>query len=222
MSLGYLPYRIHNAGGNSFWVYKMNSEENPMFTHNELLAETGKLQKFALRLTKNKADADDLLQSTCLRALEKEHSFEEDTNLFGWTSKIMFNLFATEYRRKMKFESQSDPESILQNQSVPPMQEIGSEVGNIKRAMLKLSPDHQEIVLLICVKGMHYHEVANLLLIPVGTVRSRFSRAKKELQAIMDIKIAPKRFAVKTPVNTNVASIPAFIAAQALKKTIYA
>ena len=121
-----------------------------MFTHNELLAETGKLQKFALRLTKNKADADDLVQSTCLRALEKIYFFEEDTNLFGWTSKIMFNLFATEYRRKMKFESQSDPESILNNQAVPPMQEIGAEVEKIKRAMLKLKPDHQEIVVLIC------------------------------------------------------------------------
>ena len=188
-----------------------------MFTHNALVAETGKLQKFALRLTKNKADADDLLQSTCLRALEKEHSFESGTNLFGWTSKIMFNLFATDYRRKMKFETQGDPESILENQAVPPMQEIGAEVAKIKRAMLKLNPDHQEIVVLICVKGMHYHEVSKLLDIPVGTVRSRLSRAKKELQVIMDTPHKPKSVLAKRPLNTNIPVIPAYIAAQALQ-----
>lgn len=192
-----------------------------MFTHNELLAETGKLQKFALRLTKNKADADDLVQSTCLRALEKIYFFEEDTNLFGWTSKIMFNLFATEYRRKMKFESQSDPESILNNQAVPPMQEIGAEVEKIKRAMLKLKPDHQEIVVLICVKGMHYHEVSKLLDIPVGTVRSRLSRAKKELQVIMDTPFEPRSLPKNRPLNTNIPVIPAYIAAQALQVGVH-
>ena len=192
-----------------------------MFTHNELLAETGKLQKFALRLTKNKADADDLVQSTCLRALEKIYFFEEDTNLFGWTSKIMFNLFATEYRRKMKFESQSDPESILNNQAVPPMQEIGAEVEKIKRAMLKLKPDHQEIVVLICVKGMHYHEVSKLLDIPVGTVRSRLSRAKKELQVIMDTPFKPRSLPKNRPLNTNIPVIPAYIAAQALQVGVH-
>ncbi len=192
-----------------------------MFTHNALVAETGKLQKFALRLTKNKADADDLLQSTCLRALEKEHSFENGTNLFGWTSKIMFNLFATDYRRKMKFETQGDPESILENQSVPPMQEIGAEVAKIKRAMLKLNPDHQEIVVLICVKGMHYHEVSKLLDIPVGTVRSRLSRAKKELQVIMDTPFKPRSLPKKRPLNTNIPVIPAYIAAQALQMAVH-
>jgi RNA polymerase sigma-70 factor, ECF subfamily len=195
-----------------------------MFTHNALLAETGKLQKFAMRLTKNKADADDLLQSTCLRALEKEQSFEYGTNLFGWTSKIMFNLFATDYRRKMKFESRCDPESILENQSVPPMQEIGTEVSNIKRAMLKLSSDHQEIVVLICVKGMHYDEVSRLLGIPVGTVRSRLSRAKRELQAIMLAPSKPvfkKTSLSKTPVNVTIPMIPAYIADQVIKKSAH-
>lgn len=192
-----------------------------MFTHNALLAETGKLQKFALRLTKNKANADDLLQSTYLRALENEHSFEDGTNLFGWTSKIMFNLFATDYRRKVKFESRCDPESILENKSVPPMQEIGAEIGNIRRALLTLSPDHQEIVVLICVKGMHYEEVSKLLDIPVGTVRSRLFRARKELQEIMltPSKRAPSKVSFsKNSANVHTLTIPAYIAAQELKK----
>ena len=64
-----------------------------MFAQAALVTEMIPLNKFALRLTKNKNDAADLVQSTCLRALEKAHYFEEGTNLFSWTSKIMFNLF---------------------------------------------------------------------------------------------------------------------------------
>ena len=64
-----------------------------MFTQDALMAETGKLQKFSMKLTRNKANADDLFQSTCLRALEKAHYFQDGTNLFSWTSKIMYNLF---------------------------------------------------------------------------------------------------------------------------------
>lgn len=158
-----------------------------MFTHYALLRETGKLQKFALRLTRNSADAEDLLQSTCLRALEKGDTFQDGTNLFGWTSKIMFNLFATDYRRRMRFDSNHDPDTQL----VQPMQELNTELGKVKRAILKLNPNHRDILVMICVKGMHYKEVSQLLGIPVGTVRSRLSRARKELQIILQSPYRP-------------------------------
>lgn len=173
-----------------------------MFTHDALLAEIGKLQKFSLHLTKNKSDADDLLQSTCLRALEKENSYENGTNLFGWMSKIMFNLFVTDYRRKTKFETRCDPEKILENITVQPMQEISSDVSNINRAMLKLKSNHQEILDMICVKGMHYKEVSKILRIPVGTVRSRLSRARKELHAVMQSPLKQK-FDFNQTVSSN-------------------
>lgn len=158
-----------------------------MFTHHALLQETGKLQKFALRLTKNSADADDLVQSTYLRALEKGASFQDGTNLFGWTSKIMFNLFATDYRRRMKFDTNHD----LEAQLVQPMQELNAELSKVKRAIVKLNPDHQDMLVMICVQGMNYKEVSKLLGIPVGTVRSRLSRARKELQARLRAETPP-------------------------------
>jgi RNA polymerase sigma-70 factor, ECF subfamily len=191
-----------------------------MFTHNALLAETGKLQKFALRLTKNKSDADDLLQSTCLRALEKGDIFQDGTNLFSWTSKIMFNLFASDYRRRMKFDTNHD----MDTHTVQPMQEIGAEMSNIKRAMLKLSADHQDIIVMICVKGMSYKEVSMLFDIPIGTVRSRLSRARKELLVALEMpsqSSLPKIVYSKNSANSNVVTIPAFIAAQALKRAAH-
>lgn len=158
-----------------------------MFTQNALITETGRLQKFALRLTRNNSDADDLVQSTCLRALEKADSFEEGTNLFSWTSKIMYNLFVSNYRRRSKFESRTDPDMILENHAVAPSQYNLMELSNVKRAMGHLSADHRDVLTLVCIQGMRYEEVGDMMGIPVGTVRSRLSRAREHLQVLMDM-----------------------------------
>jgi len=162
-----------------------------MFAQSALVAEIARLQRFSLRLTRNKADADDLVQATCLRALENSHLFKDDTNLFAWTSKIMFNLFLTNYRRRTKFESRYDPELRLENASVQPMQDIGMELADVKRAMTKLSPEHREILALVCARGLGYEEVSEMLQLPLGTIRSRLSRARAQLQGILDRPFVP-------------------------------
>lgn len=157
-----------------------------MFYNSALMNEVDNLRKFALRLTHTVYDAEDLLQNTLVRAIEKKHLFEAGTDLFKWTSKIMFNLFVSDYRRKTKFETQYDPQSFLEKQSVEASQQINAEVAEIKDAMKLLSTDHREILSLICVKGMRYQEVSELLQIPVGTVRSRLSRARESLQTVLN------------------------------------
>ena len=160
-----------------------------MFNNIELLEETDKLKKFAYRLTRNTADAEDLLQSTILRAMEKKHLFEKGTNLFSWTSKIMYNMFVSAYRRKTKFESQYDPESYIENESTEADQETRMTLKDVDRAMNELSDEHREILVMICAKGMQYAEVSEKLQIPVGTVRSRLSRARESLQNAMETPV---------------------------------
>lgn len=157
-----------------------------MFENNALMNEAPNLRKFALRLTRNVSDADDLLQSTLLRALEKKHLFLEGSDLFKWTSKMMFNLFVTGYRQKTKFESQYDPETLLANESVEANQEYTTDLRKVRLAMAQLSHDHRQILTLVCIQGLRYEEVANFLEIPVGTVRSRLSRARDALAAMME------------------------------------
>lgn len=159
-----------------------------MFAQTELVKEMGNLRKFALRLTGNASDADDLLQSTVLRAMEKQDYFEPGTQLFKWTSKIMFNLFVSDYRRKKKFETRYDPENFLSTASIEPVQEAKAELRTVREAMASLSEEHQEILNMVCVHGRRYQEVADNLQIPVGTVRSRLSRAREQLQLILDHK----------------------------------
>jgi len=153
-----------------------------MFKSQELVDEMEGLRKFALRLTGNKADAEDLVQATALRALEKKHLFKENTDLFKWTSKIMFNMFASQYRRKTKFESQYDPEPVIERQSRPANQYKKMQCSEIYDAMQDMSRNHRYVLDAICIKGRKYKTVAKKLGVPVGTVRSRLSRAREQLQ----------------------------------------
>ncbi|PZQ44732.1 MAG: RNA polymerase subunit sigma-24 [Micavibrio aeruginosavorus] len=162
-----------------------------MFVQADLINEMPKLRKFASKLTRNNAETDDLLQATLLRALEKNTYFETGTDLFKWSSKIMYNIFVTDYRRKTKFETQYDPEFHIENRSVDADQHTKLEVKLMAQAMNQMSAEHKEILVMVCVKGMQYQEVADVLEIPVGTVRSRLSRARNQLLALMEGPATP-------------------------------
>ncbi|MDE1153310.1 MAG: sigma-70 family RNA polymerase sigma factor [Micavibrio sp.] len=157
-----------------------------MFDQKALVAEMANLQRFALRLTRNSSDAEDLVQATLLRALEKKEYFMDGTNLFSWSSKIMFNIFASQYRRKKKFETQYDPTPYIEQASVAPHQEAVTDLAKVRDAMKTLSAEHREMLVLVCIRGLRYEEVSEKLQIPVGTVRSRLSRARKQLQDVLE------------------------------------
>ncbi len=158
-----------------------------MFANTDLLEHQTRLTKFAYKLTRNQADAEDLVQNTLVRAIEKKELFQEGTNLYSWLSKIMYNLFVSAYRRKTKFESQYDPEPYIQKQQTNARQHKEMELQDVDAAVQKLSKDHRSVMILVCIKGMEYAEVAKRLKIPVGTVRSRLSRAREQLQAHLEL-----------------------------------
>lgn len=164
-----------------------------MFKEEALLDEMDKLRKFALRLTKNIHNAEDLLQSTMLRALEKNEQFQSGTSLFSWTSKMMFNLFVTGYRQKKKYESQYDPEQYIDQLSIRPTQEAHVDLVTVRESMKLLSPEHREVLLLVSVHGMRYEEIAIKLNIPGGTVRSRLARARTHLQSLLNPSVPSRR-----------------------------
>lgn len=157
-----------------------------MFDNKELVENLDSLRKFALRLTGNISDAEDLLHSVVLRAIEKKALFEPGSNLLAWTSKIMFNTFATQYRRKVRFETKGDPDDVIEKESIEAVQETSLQVAEMMDAMKCLSHDQQEILILAGAKGQKYEEVARTLDIPVGTVRSRLARARSNLQAAIE------------------------------------
>lgn len=175
-----------------------------MFQQKELVLEMDNLGKFALKLTRNLSDAEDLLQATLLRALEKRDYFQTGTNLFSWASKIMFNLFVSQYRHKTKFDSKYDPEPYIAQLSSPPSQEVSADLSTVRACMKQLSREHREVLVLVCVQGRKYEEVSGMLDIPVGTVRSRLSRARRQLQDMLEAKES------RLDMQTQAAHLPAF------------
>lgn len=159
-----------------------------MFTHQELMPQLSSLRRFSMKLTRNGPDCDDLLQSAVLRALEKQHLFEDGTNLFHWISRIMFNIFASNYKRRAQSEYQFDPDPLIASLSVMPEQEMYVYYKSVYTAIQKLSVQHREIIFLVCYDGLSYEEAAKKLNIAVGTVRSRLSRARDNLLVHLEQK----------------------------------
>lgn len=158
-----------------------------MLNHQELVQEINSLKRFALKLTRNHSDADDLLQTTLLKSLEHRASFQRGTHVFGWTSRILYNTFVSQYRHRVRFECPLDPQVFIDQQEVGAAQESSMELCLVLRALKSLSAEHQEILQMACIDGLAYAEVAELLDIPVGTVRSRLSRARAALQDALNI-----------------------------------
>ncbi len=166
-----------------------------MITSKDILANQKPLTLFALKLTKgNKGEAEDLLHTTIVRALEKQHLFETGTNFFKWASKIMFNIFATQYRHAVRYDTQFDPEPYLLSEAVSPVQETLTDWHKVEETMCELPSHHREIITMICINGLSYQEAADELKIEMGTVRSRLSRAKENLQDLMKTCTNPQNF----------------------------
>ncbi len=144
-----------------------------------------RLWRFAYGLARSRAGADDLTQATCLRALEKSAQFQKDTHADRWIFTICRNIWLNDLRSaKIRLGTGVIPveECDLPAKNCDPVKNIfASEVLNKVMAL----PDAQrETVLLTYVEGFSYKDTAAMLEIPIGTVMSRLSAARKALAAL--------------------------------------
>jgi RNA polymerase sigma-70 factor (ECF subfamily) len=153
------------------------------------------LYSSALRMTRNPADAEDLVQETVLRAYRGFAGFQEGTNLKAWLYRILTNSFINTYRKKQRQPvTVEGPDDIdewylfdrLGAQNVEPSAE--SEVleqlpdEDVQRALEALPEGFRMAVLLADVQGFSYKEIAEIMDIPIGTVMSRLHRGRKALE----------------------------------------
>ncbi|MDF3023765.1 MAG: polymerase, sigma-24 subunit, subfamily [Alphaproteobacteria bacterium] len=165
-----------------------------MFSQEALTAERDRLYRFALRLTKQPSDAEDLVQSTMLRALEKREYFQEGTNLFNWTSRVMFNIFVSQYRRAKRIAARHDAAFTEAHSITQAPQETVTDLSRMRDCMKRLSKPHRDMLVMVCISGLRYEEVSQKLRIPVGTVRSRLSRARNELQHLLQANTGTQNY----------------------------
>jgi RNA polymerase sigma-70 factor (ECF subfamily) len=139
------------------------------------------LKSFALRLTKDPNDADDLLQASAELALSKIHQYTPGTNLRAWLFTIMRNCHINEVRRRARRGVPADANECEELFPQAARQVDQMEVRDVVRACQTLSHDHREVIGLAGIEGRSYAEMSEILDVPVGTVRSRLSRARNNL-----------------------------------------
>ena len=146
----------------------------------EALAYADALHGLARYLTGGDSDADDLVQETYLRAFGAEGRFEAGTNLKAWLFRILRNIFVDGYRRNRS--SPVDGEAAMPEPAGPAPDPPGAvSPSDIQAAMMALSDDGRTVILLD-LEGLTEVEVSEVLGCPVGTVKSRLSRARAALR----------------------------------------
>ena len=151
----------------------------------DLLACVPHLRAFAWFLARNRERADDLVQDTIVRALAAATQFQAGTNLKGWMFTILRNLHYNEVR-KNRIQTQSLDDPLAYEPAVLPNQVASLEFGDFRRAFWQLADDRREALILIGASGLSYEEAAKVCDCPKGTIKSRVSRARRELLQILE------------------------------------
>ncbi|MEP2670054.1 MAG: sigma-70 family RNA polymerase sigma factor [Cyclobacteriaceae bacterium] len=187
---------------------KYTEKEKVSVFNNEFLPHINSMYNFGYRLTLDEDDAKDLVQDTYLKAYRFIESFQKGTNAKAWLFRILKNSFINDYRKKSKEPNKVDYQEVesyynsddvdrqittdLRVESLKDM--IGDEISN---ALNSLDVDFRTVIILCDLEGFKYDEMAKILDIPIGTVRSRLHRARNLLKD--KLSVYAKKMGYKNP-----------------------
>ena len=141
-----------------------------------------RLRRYARALAGDRAAADDLVQDTLERAWAKLHLYRRGTDLRAWLFTVMHNVYVNQLRAaRPSVELDEEMPELAQ----PARETDTLELRDLDRAIRRLPPEQREVLLLVVLEDMSYHEAAGTLGIPIGTVMSRLARAREKLRAML-------------------------------------
>ncbi|MEX0953658.1 MAG: RNA polymerase sigma factor [Rhizobiaceae bacterium] len=164
------------------------SEGDPMTWSfkREMLASLPNLRAFAVSLSGQQDKADDLVQDTIMKAWAKQDSFEPGTNIKAWLFTILRNEFYSQMRKRGR-EVQDSDGLFTERLSVHPGQMGSLDLKDFQVALARLPDDQREAIVLVGASGFSYEEAAEVCGCAVGTIKSRLSRARAQLQIDLQI-----------------------------------
>ena len=149
--------------------------------HDELVAVLPNLRRFALSLAGNLADADDLLQGTVERILQR--GLPDDADVLPWAMKVCRNLWIDEVRaRKVRQTAAADPQLADEQVVAGEDEQIGKlSLREVHATMQRMPEEQRAVLMLVAVEGYSYRQAAAALDAPIGTIMSRLARARAAL-----------------------------------------
>ncbi len=167
----------------------------------DLLVWLPQLRRYARALSGDPAWADDLVQDTLERALNKSRLWRPDSNLRAWLLTLLRNLFIDQLRarREVAVDDESAP---WQHQAAPAGEVDGLVLRDVQRALYRLPVEQREVLLLVGLEELSYQEAATVLGVPIGTVMSRLSRARERMRALLSDEPAAERPVLKVVKKT--------------------
>jgi RNA polymerase sigma-70 factor, ECF subfamily len=150
----------------------------------DLIAAIPKLRAFGVSLSGNRDRADDLVQETLTKALQNLHSFEAGSNLIAWLFTILRNTYYSEFRKRNREVPDTDGKHTA-SLVTKADQDLHLEYLDFRVALQKLPPEQREALILVGGSGMSYDEAAEICKCAVGTIKSRVSRARHSLNALL-------------------------------------
>ena len=159
----------------------------PSITTDELRAAIPPLRAFAMSLCGKRDYADDLVQDTLVRAWAKMDRFEAGTNLHAWLFTILRHAFYSD-RRKRRREVEDADGSYASRLTTIPNQEGHLDLEDFQKALMMLSADQREALILVGAEGLSYDEAAEICGCVLGTMKSRVNRARTRLAALLSVE----------------------------------
>ena len=149
----------------------------------ELLACLPDMQTFARYLVKDYERADDLLQEATVRVLEAADQYQPGTNFKAWAFTVLRNLYYNELKKSQRFVDHGGTGNTIEFMSaLAATQESSLDFRKFYQAFWQLDENHREALMLVGASGFSYEDAARVCGCPVGTIRSRVSRARRDLR----------------------------------------